>query len=406
MAIFRQEAVEHQSRRLYGDVILRTHLSTKLFSAVLFIFSIAIALIVLFFPYSESERATGRISPSKGLVRVLSPVDGHVENLHVGHNEYVQKGQTLIDIVHQQGLSAGTNAIDALKTSLENERREIQIQIDSFVSEMEIKEQSLHDKIDHLTFELSQLNLQIAVLEESATIAEATLARFRELLQEDATSHVEVAAYQSQVLELEQNKLELLQRREKLKAQLGEASVELDQLPLVKQSTLASYRKELQDTTSRETELEIRKGAAVLSPVDGRVAALPVDMGQSINGAQLLLALIPEGGILEAELFVSAKSIGHIAERQQVRIFLDAFPFRRYGAVQGEVLSVSKTILYPEDLSESIGISGPAYRIKTSLTSEALEVGERTIPLQPGMTVSAMIVHDKRSLWRRLRERA
>lgn len=406
MSIFRNDAIEHQTRRLYGEVVLTSHLPTRIFCAFLFISTLIVTCTILLFPYSESERATGRIAPNKGLVRIVSPLNGHVGKVYINQNDLVAKGQALVDVEQQQALGAGENAIDALQKSIDEEQVEIRIQISSYISEIDIKENSLKDKITKIDLEKSQLETQIGVLSENVVVAESTLARFKKLLDEDAASPTEFATAQSQVLNLKQSKLELLQRRQRLELELNDASYELSQLPLTKENKLASYRRELQGGDSRKTELEIRKGAVVVSPVDGRVAALPIDTGQSVNQTQLLLALIPKGGKLEAELFVSAKSIGHIREGQKVRIFLDAFPFRKYGALKGEVLSISGTILYPKDLSESAGVSGPAYRVKVRLSSETLQIGERAIPLQPGMTVSAMIVQNKRSLWRRLQKRA
>jgi membrane fusion protein len=212
-------------------------------------------------------------------------------------------------------------------------------------------------------------------------------------------------AAESQVLELRRDKLELLQSQQRLDIELSDVSFELAQLPLTKQNRLASFRKEFQASARLMTELDIRKGAAIVSPIDGRVVALPTNTGQSVNEAQLLLALIPKGGKIEAEVFASAKSIGHIVEGQEVRIFLDAFPFRKYGTLKGVVSSISGTILYPGDLSENVGISSPAYRIRVTLNSETIKVVDRVVQLQPGMTVSAIILRSKRSLWERLTSR-
>jgi membrane fusion protein len=109
--------------------------------------------------------------------------------------------------------------------------------------------------------------------------------------------------------------------------------------------------------------------------------------------------LIPEGGRLEAELLAPSRSIGFIKPGQEVRISLQAFPYQRFGTLSGRVRSVSATVLAPAEVAiQGLNIQEPTFRIRVSLSRDAMTAYGESIPLQPGMLVSADVVFDRRSL--------
>ncbi|PYE92509.1 hypothetical protein C8J35_1234 [Rhizobium sp. PP-F2F-G38] len=83
---------------------------------------------------------------------------------------------------------------------------------------------------------------------------------------------------------------------------------------------------------------------------------------------------------------------------QPVRLAYSAFPYVRYGFATGKVLSVSETVLRPEELNKPIAISEPSYRVTVALDQQTMKSGARDIRLRPGLTLSADIILDKQSL--------
>ncbi|MGE0698753.1 MAG: multidrug transporter, partial [Hyphomicrobiaceae bacterium] len=84
---------------------------------------------------------------------------------------------------------------------------------------------------------------------------------------------------------------------------------------------------------------------------------------------------------------------------QEVKISLQAFPFQRFGTVSGTIRSVSTTVLAPNEVTiQGLNIQEPVYRIRVTMGREAIYAYSETVPMQPGMLVSADIVFDRRSL--------
>jgi membrane fusion protein len=84
---------------------------------------------------------------------------------------------------------------------------------------------------------------------------------------------------------------------------------------------------------------------------------------------------------------------------QEVQISLQAFPYQRFGTVPGAIRTVSTTVLAPNEVPiQGLNIQEPVYRLRVTMSREVVMAYGETIPMQPGMLVSADIVFDRRSL--------
>ena len=108
--------------------------------------------------------------------------------------------------------------------------------------------------------------------------------------------------------------------------------------------------------------------------------------------------LVPEGGVLHAELFVPSRAIGFVAVGQRVRLLYDAFPYQHYGTYAGRIVRVSQTILAGTDISVPLTLEGPAYRAVVELEQPDVDVNGKRVPLQPDMLLKADIILERRTL--------
>src|SRR5438105_692569 len=82
-SLFRAEAVEAQTRRLHGDVILQQSLSTRVVTtAIVLIVAAAIAWVVMGH-YARVETTRGMLVPVGGYAKVYAPRPGIVTALLV-----------------------------------------------------------------------------------------------------------------------------------------------------------------------------------------------------------------------------------------------------------------------------------------------------------------------------------
>ena len=84
---------------------------------------------------------------------------------------------------------------------------------------------------------------------------------------------------------------------------------------------------------------------------------------------------------------------------QEVRLYYyDAFPYQRFGSFnRREFASVSRSVIDPRQLAAPIAVDEPVYRIRVVPNSQAVAAFGERHPLQPGMSLTANVILDRRS---------
>lgn len=76
-----------------------------------------------------------------------------------------------------------------------------------------------------------------------------------------------------------------------------------------------------------------------------------------------------------------------------------AFPHQKFGVGEGVVTAVSRTVLAPSEVAiPGLQVQEPVFRIRVKLARDNVAAYGETLPLQPGMLLSADVVIDRRSL--------
>jgi hemolysin D len=160
-----------------------------------------------------------------------------------------------------------------------------------------------------------------------------------------------------------------------------------------------------QDITKARQKESYRRLAA---PVDGTVQGLKIHTpGAVVTTADTLMTIVPDGTGIEVDCLVPNKDIGFVGEGQDVEVKLEAFPFTRYGLVQGRVRKLGRDAATnpnaapPGSLAAlgqmpQPGTSGAppaelAYPAKVTLLQDWILVDGRHEKIRAGMRVSAEI---------------
>jgi hypothetical protein len=95
-----------------------------------------------------------------------------------------------------------------------------------------------------------------------------------------------------------------------------------------------------QDITKARQKESYRR---LMAPVDGTVQGLKIHTsGAVVTTADTLMTIVPDGAGIEVDCLVPNKDIGFVGEGQNVEVKLEAFPFTRYGLVQGRVRKLGR----------------------------------------------------------------
>ncbi|MDD9339682.1 MAG: HlyD family efflux transporter periplasmic adaptor subunit [Providencia heimbachae] len=89
----------------------------------------------------------------------------------------------------------------------------------------------------------------------------------------------------------------------------------------------------------------------IRAPVDGTIQQLATyTIGAVLQPAQQLMVIVPNNDVQLAEVKILNKDIGFIQEGQIASVKVDAFPYTRYGTIEGEILSISRDSTQDENL--------------------------------------------------------
>jgi HlyD family secretion protein len=125
--------------------------------------------------------------------------------------------------------------------------------------------------------------------------------------------------------------------------------------------------------------------------------------GTVVSPGTVLMTLVPNNEALQAEVWLKNEDAGFVYVGQQVKVKLSAYPFQKYGMVDGKVLQVSADATdksspnnnqnSQNDNSQNTSGSNAqlAYRTIIQLNKQRLETEQDKLHLAPGMQVVAEI---------------
>lgn len=175
---------------------------------------------------------------------------------------------------------------------------------------------------------------------------------------------------------------------------------------------MASLNQEATENDSRSTLL-------ISAPSAGRISALPVNAGQTVQAGQTVASLVPLVGPgqpaeLQAQLFAPSRTAGFVQPGQVAHVRFQAFPFQKFGMAKGIVIAVSQSPIAPSDLPPgqtqsifaAVQANEPMYRITVLLPRQTVNTYGHETALTPGMSVDADVRQHSRKVWEWLLEPA
>jgi len=371
--------------------------------------------------------ASGRIIPS-GRVKVIQPLErGIVRQIAVTDGQMVTKGELLVALDPTE-----TEADEArIRHELELKRRE-RDRLRSLIAQV-TGESDRHDDTaetpspaaDHrpagdsgAALEQQLLAQQLAEYRTRKTIFGYEVEKQQAELQ---SQQIEIrrleailpivvqrtraleklqrskALSEHEYLEFKQKQIEKRQDLAVARSRLNEIEAELALARERPRSYHAEFLRtrlaELQEAERRiaALEQELRKSGErarhqlLTAPIDGVVQKLAIHtIGGVVTPAQELMHLVPRDGVLEVEAWLPNKDVGFVEQGQPAEVKVETFPFTKYGVIDAEITHLSNDAVENERL-------GLVYALRAKLARNTVQVGDRAVPLTPGMAVTVEI---------------
>lgn len=348
--------------------------------------------------YARRESVIGFVVPDKGLVKIYAPLQGEIYKQHVKEGQVVVKDDLLFTVKTLNQNNQGSDRDALLLGELQQQKIDLENKIAQEKRLNESSVASLEKSKSGTNKELEELEKNITLHKKQRELASHKLDNLNQLSRKGHIATNELKLAEQQVID-SQVRLQTLNQQ---KAQLNNKFVELaerqKQLPLEWESRQLDYKRNLSEIEQRIVEISGRREYAIRAPIGGRLTALQVSEGQTLNTQSPIVAILPEDAALHAELFLPTRAAGFIAEEQEVLLRYGTFPYQHYGLHKGKVSNVAQVILAPNELPIPVALNEPVYRVKVELDSQVVSAFGKELPLQAGMLLDADIVLETRTL--------
>lgn len=396
--LFRKEAMHHATRRLAGEVILASSIRSRVIAAVAGLVVLAAVAFVATASYARKETVSGWLTPSEGMIRLAVRDGGIVSALHVTEGERVAAGQSVATISLSHELQEG-DSFTSLSRSFQAQGLAAQARAESALAALDAEQSHLRARREALGRELAETRRRMDLQSQRVELARAEVSRAEAIAAQGFLPRRELDARRSALLSSEQDGSELASQALTYEREIGDVEARLAAIPIDVRTARADAASARAGLDQEATRTEAQSTYRVVASVDGRVAALPLDRGQTATPGAVVAILTAGDTPLEAELYVPSRAVGFVREGQMVRLMYQAFPHQKFGGGEGRVVSVSRTVLGPSEVSiPGLQLQEPVFRVRVQLDRADVVAYGEPILLQPGMLLTADVIIDRRSL--------
>ena len=395
--LFRSEALEHHKQRLEGDVILTRSIPLSVITGLLSAITLALAIWAMLGHYTRTETVPGSLVPDGVLSKVYSDKPGRLVWLGVKDGDVVRQGQPIATIRTEQNLVSGASP-DAQRLVSVAEQSRLTGRELGYENGRATKESvRLGRLIGDLGTERSQMASQIELQKQAVASTRHSFDAMAPLVEKGFESRTDYEQRRQVWLTTATQLQSLIQQISQIDERRSQAESDIAKLPEDHAGKLADLHNNLAQLDQRRIDIEGARAFTITAPIAGRVTSIQAMAGRSTDGRLPLLTIVPEGAAMQASLYAPSRAIGMAKVGQEVRLMYDAFPYQRFGTSAGRIIRISRSVLAPDEVDAPVKLQDPVYEIRVALDRQQVEAFGESLPLQPGMTLTADVILDRRS---------
>ncbi|NEX21734.1 HlyD family efflux transporter periplasmic adaptor subunit [Thiorhodococcus mannitoliphagus] len=434
-----QAALEDHSAE--GIAILTAEPSRLIQATLLVIAGLLVAALAWAFIGRADVMVTvsGALEPEGEVRRVYAPVEGELVDLYVAEGTPVTAGDVMARLNARRAVEVAANALDAEIALSEAEFRVEQFpqtkllkldESESLQRQIEIERAAHERRLAEGMSRLTEANK--ARLEEARTsleqanrqrdLALSDYQKYQRLFNsaggggvarkevEDRRAAYDASEAEARVAEakLSELELELSRAYTSARTELETSDQKLNALKLERARLLKDLEQEERRIDAELQSARLRAQATrrvsfaniddenflrVLAPVSGIVTDLAVTQpGQQVGANAPLGSIAPSDARPLLVVEVPERDRGFLREGQPAKLKFNAFPYQRYGQIEGIVEYLAPAAQLSPQSKE------PVYEARISLERDQFEVDDQVYPLRYGMIATAEIVVRERRL--------
>jgi hemolysin D len=371
--------------------------------------------------------AEGRLVPLT-FTKVVQPAEaGVVSEILVKEGDAVQQGQVLLRLdarLSKADTSALTTDVGLRKLTLRRIDAELADrpflqgngetaeQYRQVMGQFNARRQAYLDSLSQETENLNKANAELMsaqqILEklvQTVPTYQQSAEAFRKLAKDGYVSELAIKEKEREAIEKEQDLKAQKSNVQSLRSAIAISEKRLASIRSQYRSQLENERLETVGTLNKSgQELEKSNVKAGMLEIRAPNAGIVKDLATTTRGAvvaagMLLMNIVPQNEPMQAEVLLKNEEVGFVAVGQKVTVKVAAYPFQKYGMLEGEVALLSADSADPKQTpqGQQPTLTYRAIVKLNSLTLTSAASGEK-LNLNPGMLVTAEIHQGQRTV--------
>lgn len=395
--LFREEALQARRIRLEGEVLLSRPLRAHTIIGLLTCSVTALAVWVGTGHYARTETARGVLATDAETSKVMATHPGIVTRMAVTDGQHVRQGATLATILVDQRDADGNRVTEDSLSVLRAQRSLGARQLAALHSSGDSERLGLAATIASAESQYANVQGQVAVEQAALKSLEDAFERYKPIAGKGFISQSQMDVRQQQIFSARQQLAQLRQQLIALDSSRSEATARLHKSVADEEEQATNARSSLEGLRAEQSRLKAQQAYVLTAPIDGVVTALQTGLGRAVDGSMPVMTIVPYNVAVHADLYAPSRAVGFLKAGDEVRLLYDAFPYQRFGSFKGTVRGVSRVALDPRQIDAPFKIDEPVYRINVTLEHQRVAGYGEQVRLQPGMTLSANIILERRS---------
>jgi membrane fusion protein len=404
--LFRPEALQARQGSWLGPVSLIRPLSLDLVTGGVLAVALAVGAFLSLAQYTRKATVDGALVPDRGVIRLVPSESATVLERPVVEGQSVHAGDTLFVLALERPRLPAQAQADVRRSLVERQRslQDASRQQEGLVASQLL---ALDRRLQTLEAERLQVESERGLQQQRVALAQQALERLQALRRAQFISDAQVLGKQEELLALQGQMQALERQRTALSRERVQLEGERRNLPMLARGAQGEIERDLAALTREAAEQDTERRMIVRAPQDGVLSAVLAEPGQAVSPSSALASLVPAGAVLQAQLYAPSSAVGFVRPGQSVRLRLEAFPYQKYGQLDGHVVQVSRTPLSTGELAAqplTASLAGVAagrvgealFRITVALDDPTRQGWPQ--PLVAGMRLQADVLLERRRL--------
>ncbi|WP_246604489.1 HlyD family secretion protein [Alteromonas lipotrueae] len=397
--LFRHQAMQPTSP-FQGELLMTPRPFHMGITAILLLWIVGVGIYLTQGSYARKATVEGWLEPYRGVLRLYADArKGRISQVYVNEGQKVKRGEPLLSIEYGVQQPQGETVELKLQQELLAKKQRISDALARSIGIHQNDKTQLLKQLQHAQKDAESIRHILAISYQQWQLAFSQFTSFEVLRNAGHVSNADFDNYKLELLSSQQQWKQAERNNLKSEAEVSRLTHEIASLPEIQANERTVHENQLSDINQQLLTLNRDRQRILYASQNGVVSSLQASAGLMVDQNRPLLSLLPENSPIEARLLVPVRAAGFIAKGQQLAIRYDAFPYQKFGLQEGQIISISETILLPGEWANApLTVSEPAYLVTARVNSDAIIAYGNPVMLKAGMTFSADVALSQRSL--------